>query len=91
MKSDFKAVKEKVEDTVEQLEKWAETGDNLPERVHSTHSKVVHANIAYLSSLSTFFLEDEMPMALPLQPLCVREGQRGGDMCQMQGRAIAER
>ena len=46
---------------------------------------------SYLSSLSTFFLEDEMRMALPLQPLRVREGQRGGDMCQMQGRAIAER
>lgn len=49
MKSDFKAVKEKVEDTVEQLEKWAETGDNLPERVQSTHSKVVHANMATLA------------------------------------------
>ena len=49
MKSDVKAVKEKVEDTVQQLEKWAEAGDNLPERVQSTHSKVVHANQATLA------------------------------------------
>ena len=44
MKSDVKAVQKKVEDTVKQLEKWAETGEYLPGRVQSTHSKVVHAN-----------------------------------------------
>ena len=44
MKSDVKAVQKKVEDTVRQLEKWAETGEYLPGRVQSTHSKVVHAN-----------------------------------------------
>ena len=44
MKSDVKAVKEKIEDTVLQLEKWAESGENLPEKVQSTHSRVVHAN-----------------------------------------------
>ena len=49
MKSDVKAVKEKIEDTVLQLEKWAESGDSLPERVQSTHSKVVHANQSTLA------------------------------------------